>query len=414
MPSDTPDDADMVILNTCHIREKATEKVFSDLGRIRENKETKAAKGEKMIVAVAGCVAQAEGEFIARRAPYVDMIFGPQTYHLLPEMMVKAGVERVINTDFPVESKFDHMPTPASDGPSAFLSIQEGCDKFCTFCVVPYTRGSEYSRSMAAIVEEAKKLVDQGTRDIMLLGQNVNAWHGDNGKTLGDLLYALHDIPDLLQLRYMTSHPRDMHDRLYDAHRELPKVIPFLHLPVQSGSDAILKTMNRKHTAADYIAIIERLRKDRPDIAFSSDFIVGFPGETEAHFEETMELVRAVGFASSYSFKYSARPGTPAANMGGLVREEVKTERLSRLQALLKEQHLNFNNRCIGHKISVLFDGRGNRPGQLYGRTAYNQPIHVTAPARLYGQIADVDVTDANATSLMGVVATDEKILAAQ
>lgn len=311
------DDADMVILNTCHIREKATDKVFSDLGRIRDDKERKAAKGEKMIIAVAGCVAQAEGDFIAQRAPYVDMVFGPQTYHLLPEMVAKAdGYKRVINTDFPPESKFDYMPAPEAKGPAAFLSVQEGCDKFCTFCVVPYTRGSEYSRDMAAIIDEAKTLRDQGVKDITLLGQNVNAWHGGNGETLGDLLFALHDIEGIEQLRYMTSHPRDMHDKLFEAHA-LPKVMPFLHLPIQSGSDAILKTMNRKHSAAEYIETIERLRKLRPDIAFSSDFIVGFPGESDAHFEETVQLAARVNYASAYSFKYSARPGTPAAAMGG-------------------------------------------------------------------------------------------------
>jgi tRNA-2-methylthio-N6-dimethylallyladenosine synthase len=399
--TDTADDADMVILNTCHIREKATDKVFSDLGRIRENKEIKAAKGEKMIIAVAGCVAQAEGEFIAKRAPYVDMVFGPQTYHLLPEMMVQAGVQRVVNTDFPIESKFDHMPTPEAKGVTAFLSIQEGCDKFCTFCVVPYTRGAEYSRNLDAIVTEAKKLRDQGVKDITLLGQNVNAWHGDKGETLGDLLFALADVDGIEQLRYMTSHPRDMHDRLFDAHM-LPKVMPFLHLPIQSGSDAILKTMNRKHTAAEFMVSIDRLKKMRPDIAFSSDFIVGFPGESDAHFEDTMNLVREVGFASAYSFKYSARPGTPAAAMGGLVRDEIASERLTRLQALLNEQRLQFNRSLIGRRLPILVENPTNRPGQLYGRTPYNQGIHVTAPARAAGHIIDVNITDANMNSLTG------------
>ncbi len=411
---DSADDADMVILNTCHIREKATDKVFSDLGRIRHNKEKKAARGEKMIIAVAGCVAQAEGDFIAQRAPYVDMVFGPQTYHLLPEMMVKAGVERVINTDFPVESKFDHMPVPEAKGVSAFLSIQEGCDKFCTFCVVPYTRGSEYSRSMAAIVEEAKKLVDQGVRDINLLGQNVNAWHGANGETLGDLMFALHDIPGLMQLRYMTSHPRDMHDRLYEAHA-LPKVMPYLHLPIQAGSDAVLKAMNRKHTAEEYLRSIERLRAIRPDIAFSSDFIVGFPGETDAQFEDTMNVVREVRYAAGYSFKYSARPGTPAATLGGLVREEVKSERLTRLQDLLQAQRHDFNTALIGKTLPILIENPTNRPGQMYGRTPYNQGIHIDdAPARLVGQIINVDIADANHTSLKGRISVTESVLAAE
>lgn len=413
-PVDAPDDADMVILNTCHIREKATDKVFSDLGRIREDKERKSAKGEKMIIAVAGCVAQAEGDFIAQRAPYVDMVFGPQTYHLLPEMVAKAdGTRRVINTDFPPESKFDHMPVPEAKGPAAFLSIQEGCDKFCTFCVVPYTRGAEYSREMAAIIDEAKALRDQGVKDITLLGQNVNAWHGENGETLGDLLFALHDIPGIEQLRYMTSHPRDMHDRLFEAHT-LPKVMPFLHLPIQSGSDAILKAMNRKHSAADYIETIDCLRKLRPDIAFSSDFIVGFPGETDAQFEETMQLVARVNYASAYSFKYSARPGTPAAAMGGLVREEIKSERLARLQELLNAQRLDFNRSLIGKRLPILIENPTSRPGQMYGRTPYNQAIHLDAPARLAGQIVDVDISDANHNSLKGAVSLRETALAAE
>ena len=407
-------DADMVILNTCHIREKATDKVFSDLGRIRDDKAAKAERGERMIIAVAGCVAQAEGEFIAQRAPYVDMVFGPQTYHLLPEMVAKAdGTKRVINTDFPPESKFDHMPVPEAKGVSAFLSIQEGCDKFCTFCVVPYTRGSEYSRNLAAIVDEAKGLRDQGVKDITLLGQNVNAWHGENGETLGDLLFALNDVDGIEQLRYMTSHPRDMHDRLFEAHT-LRKVMPFLHLPVQSGSDAILKAMNRKHTAAEYIESIERLRKLRPDIAFSSDFIVGFPGETEAHFEETMQLVESVNYASAYFFKYSSRPGTPAAAMGGLVREEVKTERLHRLQELLNVQRLAFNRGLIGKVLPILLENPTNRPNQLYGRTPYNQGIHVDGGPRLCSMIMDTLITDATMNSLTGTIATNETVMAAE
>jgi len=411
---DTPDNADMVILNTCHIREKATEKVFSDLGRIKTNKEEKAARGEKMLVAVAGCVAQAEGEFIAKRAPFVDMVFGPQTYHLLPEMVAKAVGQRVINTEFTTESKFDNLPAEnGATGASAFLSIQEGCDKFCTFCVVPYTRGAEYSRDVAGIVAEAKRMADMGTKDITLLGQNVNAWHGPNGETLGDLLYILNDIAGIEQLRYMTSHPRDMHDRLYDAHRDLPKVMPYLHLPVQSGSDAVLKAMNRKHTAAEFIDTVARLKSVRPDIAFSSDFIVGFPGETEAQFEETLALIHTIGFAASYSFKYSSRPGTPAAQMGGLVREEVKTERLARLQELLKIQHTQFNTNCIGQTLNVLFDGKGNKDGQLYGRTPYNQAIHAQASERMLGQVVPVNITGANAIALTGIVATSESVLAA-
>jgi len=412
-PTPEPDDADIVILNTCHIREKATDKVFSELGRLKGHKESKAAKGEKMLMAVAGCVAQAEGDFITRRAPYVDMVFGPQTYHLLPEMISKATGSRVVNTEFLTDSKFDHLP-PESDrpGPAAFLSVQEGCDKFCTFCVVPYTRGAEYSRPLSQIITEARRLIDGGTKDITLLGQNVNAWHGENGETLGDLLFILSELPGLEQIRYMTSHPRDMHDRLFEAHT-LPKVMPYLHLPIQSGSDAILKAMNRKHTAADYIESIDRLRKLRPDIAFSSDFIVGFPGETDSNFHDTMELVRHVKFASSYSFKYSARPGTPAATMQGLVREETKSERLTALQSLLRAQQEEFNTAMIGKTMPVLFDGTGNREGQLYGRTQYNQAIHVQAPARLFGQIAHVSVTAANAAALSGKMVVKEAVLAA-
>lgn len=413
VPAPEPDDADIVILNTCHIREKATDKVFSELGRLRGHKEAKAAKGEQMLMAVAGCVAQAEGDFIAQRAPYVDMVFGPQTYHLLPEMIAQATGERVINTDFLTDSKFDHLPAEADKpGPAAFLSVQEGCDKFCTFCVVPYTRGAEYSRPLNQIITEAKRQIDLGTKDITLLGQNVNAWHGENGETLGDLLFMLAELPGLEQIRYMTSHPRDMHDRLFEAHA-LPKVMPYLHLPIQSGSNEVLKNMNRKHTAESYIESIERLRKIRPDIAFSSDFIVGFPGETDSNFHDTMELVRHVKFASSYSFKYSARPGTPAATMQGLVREEVKSERLTRLQELLRAQQTEFNQAQIGKTMPVLFDGHGNQPGQLYGRTQYNQAIHVQAPARLFGQIAKVTVTDANASSMTGEIAISEGILAA-
>ncbi|MCB1537472.1 MAG: tRNA (N6-isopentenyl adenosine(37)-C2)-methylthiotransferase MiaB [Rhodospirillales bacterium] len=409
VPAEAADDADMVILNTCHIREKATDKVFSDLGRMRAHKEAREARGEKTILAVAGCVAQAEGEFIARRAPYVDMVFGPQTYHRLPEMMIAAGAARVVNTDFPAEAKFDHMPAPGAQGPSAFLSVQEGCDKFCTFCVVPYTRGAEYSRGADAILAEARHLADQGVRDITLLGQNVNAWHGANGESLGDLLFQLHEaVPEIAQWRYMTSHPRDMHERLYEAHA-LPRVMPYVHLPVQSGSDAVLHAMNRKHTARDYLDIIARLRKLRPDIAFSSDFIVGFPGENEAQFDQTMALVRAVGFASAYSFKYSARPGTPAATMGGLVREDVKTERLARLQDLLNAQRLEFNRSLIGRVLPVLLENPTDRAGQMYGRTPYNQGIHVDAPARLAGHVVDVTVEDANINSLKGCVEIRER-----
>ena len=409
-PVDVPDDADMMILNTCHIREKATEKVFSELGRLRIHKEEKEAKGEKMLVAVAGCVAQAEGDFILERAPYVDMVFGPQTYHELPEMVIKAaGDERVINTDFPTVSKFDHLPDQHTmEGASAFLSIQEGCDKFCTFCVVPYTRGAEYSRTAQEIIDEAHRLVDQGALEIMLLGQNVNAYHGTgpDGKTwsLADLIHAIHDIDGLERIRYSTSHPRDVDEDLIQAHA-LPKVMPFLHLPVQSGSDKILEAMNRKHSADLFRDIIARLRKVRPEIAFSSDFIIGFPGETEEDFEQTMQLVRDVGFASCYSFKYSARPGTPAANLqAALVPPHIASKRLAQFQELINEQQAAFNKTCEGKTMPILFDRKGKKDGQIKGRSPYSQSVYVNGNERLIGNIIDVKITDAFDLSLTGEI----------
>lgn len=414
---ESPDNADMVILNTCHIREKATDKVFSELGRLRAHKEEKEQRGDKMIMAVAGCVAQAEGDFILERAPYVDMVFGPQTYHELPQMVMKATGERIVNTDFPTVSKFDFLPGEAeSQGPSAFLSIQEGCDKFCTFCVVPYTRGAEYSRTVASIVEEAKRLADKGTREITLLGQNVNAYHGEgsDGKVrgLGYLIEAVAKIDGIERIRYMTSHPRDMDDDLIATHRDVEKLMPFLHLPVQSGSDKILKAMNRQHKADKYYKIIEDLRKARPDIALSSDFIVGFPGETDQDFEDTMKLVADIGFASCYSFKYSARPGTPAASMQGQVFEKIKDDRLQRLQALLNQQQEEFNQQAVGLTLPVLFDRKGNRKGksQIHGRTPYNQSIHVEGHDRLYGEIIDVKITEAFPNSLTGEIVMHEKV----
>lgn len=417
-PVEEPDDADLMILNTCHIREKATEKVFSDLGRLRDLKEAKEDKGEQALIAVAGCVAQAEGDVILKRAKYVDMIFGPQTYHKLPEMILEAtGGKRVVNTDFPAESKFDNLPDAIdAQGPSSFLSIQEGCDKFCTFCVVPYTRGAEFSRPVAQILDEAKKQVDQGAKDIMLLGQNVNAYHGENtdGTTwnLASLIEAVAGIDGVERIRYMTSHPRDMDDALIEAHGSIPQLMPFLHLPVQSGSDRILELMNRKHTAEFYIDIIDRLRKSRPDLAFSSDFIVGFPGETDADHEATMELVRRVNYASCYSFKYSPRPGTPGAVMSGVVAEPVKDGRLQELQALLFEQQQAYNDSFIGKTVPVLFDRRGTRKKQLLGKTPYMQSIYVDdAPDRLFGQIVDVTIEKAFQNGLSGTIATTETTL---
>jgi tRNA-2-methylthio-N6-dimethylallyladenosine synthase len=414
--SETPDGADLIILNTCHIREKATDKVFSELGRLKHYKNEKEAAGEKMIMAVAGCVAQAEGDFIMERAPYVDMVFGPQTYHELPEMIIKATGERVVNTDFPAESKFDFLPDEQNNqGPCAFLSIQEGCDKFCTFCVVPYTRGAEYSRTLEEIVEEAGKLADNGAKEITLLGQNVNAYHGKDKKgkncSLAELIVKIADINGIERIRYSTSHPRDMSEDLLEVHGSVEKLMPFLHLPIQSGSDKILKAMNRKHTSALYVEIIEKLRKYRPDIALSSDFIVGFPGESEADFEDTMELVRTIKFASAYSFKFSARPGTPAANMQNLVPEQAKTERIQALQELLNEQQLEFNKSTVGLTLPVLLDRKGSKAGQLHGRTPYNQAIHINASERLFGQIVHIDIHNAFANSLSGEIPLTEEIV---
>ncbi len=411
---ENPEGADLVILNTCHIREKAEEKVYSDLGRIRAHKD------DKMIVAVAGCVGQAEGGEIMRRAPYVDIVLGPQTYHRLPEMIARAhrsqenkqgkaqGPGRgVLDVDFPAESKFDFLPQEHSTvEATAFVAIQEGCDKFCTFCVVPYTRGAEYSRPVTAIIDECKRLVEKGAKEITLLGQNVNAYHGDgpDGNTwgLGRLMEALACLPGLLRLRYTTSHPRDMDEELMVAHRDIPQVMPFLHLPIQSGSDRILEAMNRKHTAAHYLKLIEKMRAFRPDMAFSSDFIVGFPGETEQDFQATLALIEAVGYAQAYSFKYSPRPGTPGALMNDQVPEDIMAERLGRLQDLLNAQQLAFNEKSIGTTQSVLFDRVGKQEGQLLGKTPHFQSTYITAPAELLGRCVDITITKAFANSVTG------------
>lgn len=404
-----PDGADMIILNTCHIREKATDKVFSELGRLKKHKDLAQTNGEKTILAVAGCVAQAEGDFIAERAPYVDMVFGPQTYGTLPEMVAQAtgayGKERIINTDFDEEDKFDKLPEETiATGPTAFIAVQEGCDKFCTFCVVPYTRGGEYSRRVQAILDEAQILRDQGVREISLLGQNVNAYHGidKDGKTasLADLMIKVADIDGIERVRYMTSHPRDVQDDLIEAHAH-PSVMPYLHLPVQSGSNKILKAMNRKHERDIYFDIIEKFKRVRPDIAISGDFIVGFPGESDQDFNDTMDLVERINYSSAYSFKYSQRPGTPAATMGGLIREDIKDERLQRLQALIAAQMKSFNEQTIGMELPILFDGITSK-GQLHGRTPYNQAIHVVGNPRLNGQIDNVRITSTNGKSLAG------------
>ncbi len=414
--TETPEEADMVILNTCHIREKATDKVFSEIGRLRDIKEDRKAEGKKTLIAVAGCVAQAEGDFIMQRAKSVDMVFGPQAYHELPEMIVKATGERVVNTELAVDTKFDTLGANSlNHGPAAFLSVQEGCDKFCTFCVVPYTRGAEYSRPVAQVMLEARKLADAGAREITLLGQNVNAYHGEgiDGKTwsLARLMEEIAKIDEIERIRYTTSHPKDMQDDLINAHRDNPKLMPYMHLPVQHGSDRILKAMNRKHTAQSYLDTLEQVRAVRPDIAFSSDFIVGFPGETEEDFEQTLEVVKQVGYQSAYSFKYSPRPGTPAAAIqAAIVREEIKQERLVRLQALLTKQFEEFNNRFVGQTVPVLVERKGAKSGQVQGRSPHNQSVNLDGMERLIGQIVDVRVEGASATALRGTIETFELV----
>jgi tRNA-2-methylthio-N6-dimethylallyladenosine synthase len=406
-PTDRAEDADMVILNTCHIRENASEKVFSELGRLRPIKQAR----PEVIFAVAGCVAQAEGAEIVARAPFVDIVMGPQTYHRLPEMVARAAraAGAVIETEFPAESKFDHFPDNNAPAVSAFLTIQEGCDKFCSFCVVPYTRGAESSRKMEAVLAEARQLVAGGAREIVLLGQNVNAWHGSGGhgsgghgheRGLGRLIRALADIPDLLRIRYTTSHPRDMDDDLIAAHRDVPQLVPFLHLPVQSGSDRVLAAMNRGHTADHYRRLAERLRAARPDLALSTDIIAGHPGETEADHRATLALIRDVGFAQAFSFKYSARPGTPAAAATGQVPEVEKDRRLAEIQALLRDQQHAFNRACAGRAVPVLFTGPGRHPGQVSGRSPWLQPVHMTGPASLIGTETTVRIAEGNPNSL--------------
>jgi tRNA-2-methylthio-N6-dimethylallyladenosine synthase len=404
-PAGSAAEADLVVLNTCHIRERASEKVFSELGRLRPLKAARPG----LMIAVAGCTAQAEGEEIVRRMPFVDVVVGPQAYHRLPELVARAarGSGAALDTEFPAESKFDRLPEgAAAPGASAFLTVQEGCDKFCTFCVVPYTRGAEFSRPVAEIEREARALVAAGAREVTLLGQNVNAFHGADGSGgvlgLGALIRRLARIEGLARLRYTTSHPRDVDDGLVAAHAEEPKLMPYLHLPVQAGSDRVLARMNRGHTAAEYRATVAKLRRARPDLALSGDFIVGFPGESEADFAATLALVDAVGYASSYAFKFSARPGTPAALLDGQVPEPVKEERLGRLQALLRRQADAFNRATVGKVVPVLFERAGRHRGQLLGRSPWLQPVHAPAPAALRGAIADLRIVRAEAHSLAG------------
>jgi tRNA-2-methylthio-N6-dimethylallyladenosine synthase len=404
--------ADMVILNACHIRERATEKVYSELGRLRELKDEKEKSGGRMIVAVAGCTGQAEGEEIIARAPVVDLVVGPQSYHRLPEMIARIarGSGERVEADFPALEKFDSLPEAVSDtGVSAFLTVQEGCDKFCTFCVVPYTRGPEHSRAPEKILAEARALSARGAREIVLLGQNVNAYRGTDAKgtawSLARLIEALARISEILRIRYITSHPRDMGEDLIEAHAGIDKLMPFLHLPVQSGSDKVLEAMNRRHSAADYRGLIDDIRDKRPDMAFSSDFIVGFPGESDQDFEATLQLVRDVGYAQCFSFKYSPRPGTPAAAQKKQVAESVKTTRLEVLQKLLLAQQDEANQAAVGGTLDVLFEKPGRRAGQIVGRTPYLQPVHVDAPASLIGGIRPVRIEALTANSLKGTLA---------
>jgi tRNA-2-methylthio-N6-dimethylallyladenosine synthase len=410
------EDADLVILNTCHIREKAAEKVYSELGRIRKLKAAAARDGRRVVVAVAGCVAQAEGREIIRRAGAVDLVVGPQNYHRLPALLERVALgEAVIDTEFPIEDKFDVLKAPSREairarGVSAFVTVQEGCDKFCTFCVVPYTRGVEVSRPVGKIIAEVERLAEAGVREVTLIGQNVNAYHGEgpDGRqwTLGALLHRIAEVAGIVRLRYTTSHPCDVEDSLIAAHRDLPVLMPHLHLPVQSGSDRILAAMNRRHTRADYLDAVARFVAAQPAIVFSSDFIVGFPGESEEDFQATLSLIDEVGHTGAYSFKYSARPGTPAAEMADQIPEDVKSERLARLQAAVERQQDAFNARCVGCTFDVLFEKAGRYEGQLVGRSPYLQPVQAFAPATMIGTVAPVTITELSANSLFGALAT--------
>lgn len=396
MEASDKEDADLVILNTCHIREKAAEKVYSEIGRLRRD------DGSSPMIAVAGCVAQAEGGEISRRAREVDIVVGPQAYHKLPDMVdAVANGQSTVDLDLPGLDKFAVLPKRRKTGPTAFLTVQEGCDKFCTYCVVPYTRGAEISRPFAELVDEAKALVDAGAKEITLLGQNVNAW-GDGDQDLGSLIRALDKIDGLHRIRYTTSHPNDMTDGLIAAHAEVEKLMPYLHLPVQAGNDRILKAMNRSHSRDSYLRIIEKVRAARPDIALSGDFIVGFPGETDAEFEDTLSIVRETVYSYAYSFKYSPRPGTPAASMDGQVAPEVADERLQRLQALINEQQAAFNQGTLGKRTSVLLEKPGKLEGQLMGKSPWLQSVHILAPGLSIGDIVEVDIVEAGPLSLKG------------
>jgi tRNA-2-methylthio-N6-dimethylallyladenosine synthase len=407
-------DADLVILNTCNIRERAAEKVYSEIGRIRVLKDAAAAEGRQMLIAVAGCVAQAEGKEIIRRAGAVDLVVGSQNYHRLPGLLARAQAgEQIVDTEFPADDKFDVLAPPRREaivkrGISAFVTVQEGCDKFCTFCVVPYTRGAEVSRPVEKIVAEVERLAEAGVREVTLIGQNVNAYHGQRAdghpSSLGRLLRRLSNVPGIVRLRYMTSHPRDMDDDLIAAHGDLPALMPYVHLPVQSGSDRILAAMNRRHTRKDYLAVIARLRASRPDLAFTSDFIVGFPGETEDNFRDTLTLVDEIGFATAYSFIYSPRPGTPAAEMEAQIPAAEQAERLQRLQAVITRHWRAFNAQFAGRTVDVLLEKPGKLPGQLVGRTPYLQAVQVMAPPTLIGTLVPVTITDIGTNTLFGAL----------
>ncbi len=408
------EDADLIVLNTCHIRERASEKIYSELGKLRELKEERARSGRRTMLVVAGCVAQAEGGEILRRQPAVDIVVGPQSYHRLPELLSEARVRpSVVDTEFPAEDKFSRLPDAAPDairrrGVAAFVTVQEGCDKFCSFCVVPYTRGAEASRPIADVLAEIARLASAGVREVALLGQNVNAYHGVDrqGQAIGlaGLIRAAAAAPGIARVRYTTSHPNDMSEDLIQAHRDVSALAPYLHLPVQSGSDAVLKSMNRRHRAADYLDLVARVRAARPDIAFSSDFIVGYPGETDADFDQTLALVRAVGFASAYAFKYSPRPGTPAAEMSDQIDEPTKARRLGTLQELIEDQRQAFNRQAVGLRLEVLFEKPGRREGQVIGRSPHMQSVFAEGPESLIGSLAEVEIVAAEPHSLRGRV----------
>ncbi len=422
-PAASMEEADLVVLNTCHIREKASEKVFSELGRLRELRDERRAGGQDLMIGVAGCVAQAEGDEIVRRAPAVDLVFGPQSYHRLPELIARAhNGAKVVETEFPPEDKFAHLPPAKREvtvkrGLTAFLTVQEGCDKFCSFCVVPYTRGAETSRPVEQVLAEARNLAEAGVRELTLLGQNVNAYHGLDARGrsvgLGELCFRLAEIEGIARIRYTTSHPLDMTDELIAAHRELDALMPYLHLPVQSGSDRILKAMNRRHTAEQYLDVIARIRAARPDMALSGDFIVGFPGETEADFAATLEIARLTGYASAFTFKYSIRPGTPGAELPDQIEEAVKIERLARLNAQIAQQTRDFAQSCVGRVLPVLIEKPGRNPGQVGGRSPYLQAVHMPGPERLIGTIMPVEIVAVGNNSLSGKIVTDAEPISA-